>query len=51
MEGEKIVPVLIPKDVIKALDILVKFRQSYGIKESSYSLQRDPITIAQAGLP
>ena len=32
-KGKKFVPVLIPKDAIKAMDLLLKFRQSYGIKE------------------
>lgn len=34
-KGKKFVPILIPKDIVGALDILMKYRQSYGIKEKN----------------
>ena len=34
-KGKKFVPVLIPKDATEALDILLRFRESYGIKEKN----------------
>ena len=31
-KGKKFVPVLIPNDLIKGIDVLLKFREEFGIK-------------------